>query len=373
MPEMSDADEGDRSLLNLFFEAADEGDLHSLERLLAVHPGLATASNGEQQAIHLAARQNHADLVALLLKSGADANAVDFEDNTPLHLAAEHGPETVAVLLQHGPDLNALDWEGSTPLLKALAGQTSAGEQVAELLRHAGAAYGLTEAACVADLDTVRAMLTQDPAAVARAPSADRLLTITTCVGWPGTVADRVVILELLFAGGLRASRSLLVELVVQPIPLELKAVVLRHVHPLGSPGATTREGETPTVDSFSDILWGILGWARKSKDTLQSLLWSLPREALVLFHKEFRGALYNLWRASDAGGWLIPERDGYISDDGKEDIFAYVVSQGRRYYNEVLAHPERLRRDIQPGDVPFLGVAGQVYWDRFGDEINLQ
>jgi hypothetical protein len=67
----------------------------------------------------------------------------------------------------------------------------------------------------------------------------------------------------------------------------------------------------------------------------------------------------------------LQPKGDeAEISEDTMKDIFAYAVSQGRSYYDEMLRNPDRLPRDIDPGDVPADWVPGRVFWERFGEEI---
>lgn len=60
------------------------------------------------------------DLVGLLLKHGANVNAVDRNGMTPLHLAASRGlPEQAKLLLDAGANIDARDMRGFTPLLTA--------------------------------------------------------------------------------------------------------------------------------------------------------------------------------------------------------------------------------------------------------------
>ncbi|GHU16644.1 hypothetical protein FACS189472_02140 [Alphaproteobacteria bacterium] len=72
-----------------------------------------------------------------LLAKGADVNAKDGKDNTPLHLAAIYGPTEVAeLLLDRGADVYAKNNKGNTPLhLAAKSGQT----EIARLLLTNGA------------------------------------------------------------------------------------------------------------------------------------------------------------------------------------------------------------------------------------------
>ena len=59
----------------------------------------------------------HAEVVALLLAAGADPNARDNWNYTPLHEAAIKGKTDVCViLLQHGADPTVRNSESKTPL-----------------------------------------------------------------------------------------------------------------------------------------------------------------------------------------------------------------------------------------------------------------
>lgn len=59
----------------------------------------------------------HADAVELLIKFGADINAKDRNQYTPVHVAAASGMETVArMLINTGADVNSQNAFGNTPL-----------------------------------------------------------------------------------------------------------------------------------------------------------------------------------------------------------------------------------------------------------------
>jgi ankyrin repeat protein len=72
--------------------------------------------------LHLSLERNQGsrdvlDLVELLLKFGADVNAQDKNNVTPLHLASCKGWLSIArMLLDHGANANAKDDQGQTPL-----------------------------------------------------------------------------------------------------------------------------------------------------------------------------------------------------------------------------------------------------------------
>ena len=56
------------------------------------------------------------------LEHGVDANARDFKNATPLHLASEEGDiDAVQLLLQYSADVHAQDDEGRTLFMRATA------------------------------------------------------------------------------------------------------------------------------------------------------------------------------------------------------------------------------------------------------------
>ena len=64
-------------------------------------------------------RAEEEEVALLLLKHGADANALDIKNRTPLHIVSELGRVRAArVLLEHGDgvDANARDANSATPL-----------------------------------------------------------------------------------------------------------------------------------------------------------------------------------------------------------------------------------------------------------------
>ncbi|MCE3231803.1 MAG: serine/threonine-protein phosphatase 6 regulatory ankyrin repeat subunit B-like [Rickettsiaceae bacterium] len=91
----------------------------------------------EATALHIAAKEGHADIAALLIDLGADLEARSEVDDTPLNLAVEYGHADIATLLiNRGADVNAKDCVNSTPLHSAaICGDTS----IAALLIDRGA------------------------------------------------------------------------------------------------------------------------------------------------------------------------------------------------------------------------------------------
>ena len=123
------------------FDAAAAGRTRGLEELLAGGQELARARASDGfTALHLAAFFGHEEAATLLLRHGADANAVAENSElrvAPLHSAAAGGHSSVVkLLLEHGADVNARQPGGFTPL--HAAAQNGDQESVAALLEHGG-------------------------------------------------------------------------------------------------------------------------------------------------------------------------------------------------------------------------------------------
>ncbi|KDQ59133.1 hypothetical protein JAAARDRAFT_654110 [Jaapia argillacea MUCL 33604] len=96
---------------------------------------------------HYAASKSRLDVAKLLIERGADINAKDRANQTPLHRAATTGSTGLITLLLHPPEgspktrLNTGDRIGNTPLHLAME---SAHAEAAVLLIEAGADRGRT-------------------------------------------------------------------------------------------------------------------------------------------------------------------------------------------------------------------------------------
>ncbi|XP_060537592.1 ankyrin repeat domain-containing protein 27 isoform X2 [Pantherophis guttatus] len=132
--------------------------------------GVNVTNQSDLMSLHVAALHGHVDLVALLLKHGANIEAKDVNQAGPLHFACQNGhfqvvkyliecsvkqnkkdiygntplmyaclngyQEIAAILLQHGASVNLPNNQGNTPLHKAVIGNY---EAVVQLLLQNGA------------------------------------------------------------------------------------------------------------------------------------------------------------------------------------------------------------------------------------------
>ena len=120
-------------------QAAQNGDLSRLKRLLDKHPELldATAGPGHATPLHHAVYYRRAAIVEELLRRKADVNALNGNGATALHDCVSKGTLEMAVmLLDHGADVNIRNYARQTPLAMAVARDRS---DMADLLRQRGA------------------------------------------------------------------------------------------------------------------------------------------------------------------------------------------------------------------------------------------
>lgn len=88
----------------------DDGErtVYELKPLKKMREALAEGADpNERNALYTAVDKGSASQVKVLIKAGADVNAVDEDGLTPLHKAVERGGEVFDVLLSAGADINA--------------------------------------------------------------------------------------------------------------------------------------------------------------------------------------------------------------------------------------------------------------------------
>ncbi|KAH6880835.1 ankyrin repeat-containing domain protein [Thelonectria olida] len=105
-----------------------------VSKLMAAGANLSALTKDSQNVLHLACRARMPSVVAQILSQleETDMNQADSFGRTPLHYACASGEaESVALLLKHGADVNAVDSDGCT-LLHACA-QATAEQQIWDL------------------------------------------------------------------------------------------------------------------------------------------------------------------------------------------------------------------------------------------------
>src|SRR6266550_7522770 len=161
------------------FEAARNGDLDKIRKLLDAHPEKLEARNKpyEHTLLHVAAFAGHLAIVDWLLKRGLDVNAREKGDNTyAMHWAAAAGHLNVVRRLAdaggdvvgHGDDHElevigwATGWDG---------GDDATHRAVADFLISRGARHHIYSAMSIGDEDEVRRIAAADPTQLERSQS----------------------------------------------------------------------------------------------------------------------------------------------------------------------------------------------------------
>jgi len=128
--------------------AIRRGDVEEVRRLadgadICPEPDRGTV---QDSALHVAVQLGNEEVVRILLVAGADTEARDLDETTPLLHAAERGDVAVIkLLLGAGADVTARNRGGGTPLHVCV--QRRDNEEVVGLLLDAGAAVSATDAA----------------------------------------------------------------------------------------------------------------------------------------------------------------------------------------------------------------------------------
>ncbi|HKA06229.1 MAG TPA: ankyrin repeat domain-containing protein [Gemmataceae bacterium] len=146
----------------------EKGEVEKVKALLAKEPSLIRAKDDmEQTALHVASNRDRVEIVELLLKAGADANARAYNEFTALHLTRD--PKIVKLLVAHNADLEAKSLQRTALENAALhAGREPDGPKniwrpLVKSLRAAGAQYTLLAAVRMGDADRAKELLSKDP------------------------------------------------------------------------------------------------------------------------------------------------------------------------------------------------------------------
>ncbi len=109
------------SFNNSLVDAADNGDIEEVKRLLK--SGVKPDSEGEfgVTALMRASFKGHVDIAELLIKSGAYLDAADIGGDTALHMASRSGnAKVVKLLLHYNASVDSVDNQQWTPLMRAI-------------------------------------------------------------------------------------------------------------------------------------------------------------------------------------------------------------------------------------------------------------
>ena len=109
---------------------------------------------------------------------------------------------------------------------------------------------------------------------------------------------------------------------------------------------------------------WKLVDLAQKDFDAFTRRLEKMTREELIAFE----------WKFEETAGYLYKPEFGvnYPSEDAFEDLAAYVVGQGKKYYENVLSNPEEMPtdRDRSKHGLDIQGQAATVFYERYGEEM---
>lgn len=89
-----------------------------LKKILKTHVAVYEGDDEKNTLLHVAVTMNCRSAVLKLLQLGAEINALNAENATPLHLACSK--KIAKILLKHGADIDAKDKYNSTPLSEAV-------------------------------------------------------------------------------------------------------------------------------------------------------------------------------------------------------------------------------------------------------------
>lgn len=118
----------DTNAFSQLHQAASTSDVPKIKNLLSLGADVNARDSHNWTPLHHAANESvddsHLDAIQTLLNNQADVNARDESGGTALHWVAEKTGvgKTVRLLLDHGADVNAMDDQGESPVFFAVTG-----------------------------------------------------------------------------------------------------------------------------------------------------------------------------------------------------------------------------------------------------------
>jgi hypothetical protein len=102
---------------NKLLQAAKAGNVTEAQAALAAGAEVNARDRWQQTPLHFAVRNGNADVARLLIEKGVEINATTNEQRPPLHWAVINGhSELAGLLIEKGADPNARDARQQTPL-----------------------------------------------------------------------------------------------------------------------------------------------------------------------------------------------------------------------------------------------------------------
>lgn len=127
-----------------------------------------------------------------------------------------------------------------------------------------------------------------------------------------------------------------------------------------------TKIGRELSSKRFANKLWEFIEKVNDDRDELRQILSEMSEIDFIIYMREFYDAAYAITNYFDKVGYT----NGEPSEDGKEDLFFYVVAQGRDYFDQLLAHPESLPSGDLDYRSAFMEVPTSLFYDRFGKNL---
>lgn len=106
----------------LLIQAVGSGKAEMVQEILKFHPDVNAVDSTGETALRLLLNMSFRSsdtqaILALLIATGADVNAIGPNGTTPIFQACYHGAEIVRLLAKAGANLNARNWKDETPLM----------------------------------------------------------------------------------------------------------------------------------------------------------------------------------------------------------------------------------------------------------------
>jgi Protein of unknown function (DUF4240) len=119
------------------------------------------------------------------------------------------------------------------------------------------------------------------------------------------------------------------------------------------------------TPEQIPESFWQAIAAADGDRDQYLALLKKMNRTELCEFHVLYDRA------ANELTG--PPHMDADASEDDVGDLANWIVAQGKDYYFDILAHPEKTPRTrTNDRGVGFFGAISRAYYELFGEEMDL-